>query len=216
MRSRCARYRWLQGLTITCRQTGCWNSAVRSYCRHRVRRRARHPPRRRPRPGSARRGGRAPGRPAHPARGDDPPGSENSCSVTYALNAEASSESQLEFDTVDVNRVLAAMDEAGNRVNLVILDACRDNPFARSFRSAASRGLAQMEAAKGIYIVFATAPGSVASEGGWPQRSLHPVPPCRTSGRREPGEQPWRGCREPSCVPSQAFPRLSASRSSLP
>jgi len=112
MRSRCARYRWLQGLTITCRQTGCWNSAVRSYCRHRVRRRARHPPRRRPRPGSARRGGRAPGRPAHPARGDDPPGSENSCSVTYALNAEASSESQLEFDTVDVNRVLAAMDEA--------------------------------------------------------------------------------------------------------
>ena len=45
-------------------------------------------------------------------RDDDPPGSENSCSVTYALNAEASSESQLEFDTVDVNRVLAAMDEA--------------------------------------------------------------------------------------------------------
>jgi len=77
-----------------------------------------------------------------------------------------------------VNRVLAAMDEAGNRVNLVILDACRDNPFARSFRSAASRGLAQMEAAKGIYIVFATAPGSVASEGGWPQRSPHPVPPA--------------------------------------
>ena len=87
-------------------------------------------------------------------------------------------------------------------MNLVILDACRDNPFARSFRSAASRGLAQMEAAKGIYIVFATAPGSVASEGGWP--------------RREPGEQPWRGCREPSCVLSQALPRLSASRSSLP
>jgi PQQ-dependent catabolism-associated CXXCW motif protein len=80
------------------------------------------------------------------------------------VNAGIDSESQLEFDTVDANRVLAAMDQAGNRVNLVILDACRDNPVARSFRSA-SRGLAQMEAAQGTYIAFATAPGSVALDG---------------------------------------------------
>jgi PQQ-dependent catabolism-associated CXXCW motif protein len=80
------------------------------------------------------------------------------------VNAEISSDAQLEFDAVDANRVLAAMDEAGNRVNLVILDACRDNPFARSFRSL-SRGLAQMEAAQGTYIAFATAPGSVALDG---------------------------------------------------
>jgi PQQ-dependent catabolism-associated CXXCW motif protein len=80
------------------------------------------------------------------------------------VNASIDSESQLEFDAVDANRVLAAMDEAGNRVNLVILDACRDNPVARSFRSA-SRGLAQMEAAQGTYIAFATAPGSVALDG---------------------------------------------------
>ena len=80
------------------------------------------------------------------------------------VNAGIDSESQLEFDAVDANRVLAAMDEAGNRVNLVILDACRDNPVARSFRSG-SRGLAQMEAAQGTYIAFATAPGSVALDG---------------------------------------------------
>ena len=80
------------------------------------------------------------------------------------VNADISSESQLEFDAVDANRVLAAMDEAGNRVNLVILDACRDNPVARSVRSA-TRGLAQMEAAQGTYIAFATAPGSVALDG---------------------------------------------------
>ena len=80
------------------------------------------------------------------------------------VNADISTESQLEFDAVDANRVLAAMDEAGNRVNLVILDACRDNPVARSFRSA-MRGLAQMEAAQGTYIAFATAPGSVALDG---------------------------------------------------
>jgi PQQ-dependent catabolism-associated CXXCW motif protein len=80
------------------------------------------------------------------------------------VNARIEAESQLEFDTVDANRVLAAMDDAGNRVNLVILDACRDNPFARSFRSA-SQGLAQMEAAQGTYIAFATGPGSVAADG---------------------------------------------------
>jgi PQQ-dependent catabolism-associated CXXCW motif protein len=80
------------------------------------------------------------------------------------VNANIDGEAQLEFDTVDANRVLAAMDEAGNRVNLVILDACRNNPFARSFRSA-TRGLAQMEAAQGSYIAFATGPGSVALDG---------------------------------------------------
>jgi len=80
------------------------------------------------------------------------------------VSARISSEAQLEFDTVDANRVLAAMDDAGNRVNVVILDACRDNPFARGFRSA-SRGLAQMEAAQGTYIAFATGPGSVAADG---------------------------------------------------
>lgn len=80
------------------------------------------------------------------------------------VNANVASEGELEFETVDANRVLAAMDDAGNRVNIMVLDACRNNPYVRSFRSAA-RGLAQMDAAKGSYIAFATAPGSVAADG---------------------------------------------------
>ena len=80
------------------------------------------------------------------------------------VGARIEGEEQLEFESLDANRVLAAMDAAGNRVNIVILDACRDNPYARSFRSA-SRGLAQMEAAKGTLIAFATGPGSVAADG---------------------------------------------------
>ena len=52
------------------------------------------------------------------------------------VGANIGGEDQLEFESVDANRVLAAMDAAGNRVNIVILDACRDNPYARSFRSA--------------------------------------------------------------------------------
>jgi hypothetical protein len=46
----------------------------------------------------------------------------------------------------------------------VILDACRNNPFSRSFRSA-SDGLAQVDAPTGTLIAYATAPGRVASDG---------------------------------------------------
>lgn len=80
------------------------------------------------------------------------------------VGATIAAESQIEFDAVDASRVLAAMDDAANGVNLLILDACRDNPFGRNFRWA-KRGLAQMEAAQGSYIAFATSPGAVALDG---------------------------------------------------
>ena len=80
------------------------------------------------------------------------------------VGANVETEAELEDESVDANLVLSYMDEAQNRVNIVVLDACRNNPFARSFRSA-SRGLAQMEAAKGSFVAFATAPGSVAADG---------------------------------------------------
>jgi hypothetical protein len=70
----------------------------------------------------------------------------------------------VEPEAVDVNRVLAEMDAAQARVNIVILDACRDNPYARSFRSG-SRGLAQIDAPRGTLIAYATAPGKVAEDG---------------------------------------------------
>jgi hypothetical protein len=56
------------------------------------------------------------------------------------------------------------MDAARNRLNIVILDACRNNPFARSFRST-QKGLATTDAPGGTLIAYATAPGSVASDG---------------------------------------------------
>jgi uncharacterized caspase-like protein len=80
------------------------------------------------------------------------------------VNAEIENEEEIDFSTMDVNFVLAKMDAAKNALNIVILDACRNNPFARSFRSA-GRGLAQMDAPTGTFIAFATAPGSVASDG---------------------------------------------------
>jgi uncharacterized caspase-like protein len=79
-------------------------------------------------------------------------------------NADIDAEDEVEDQAVDGNLVLAKMETARNRLNIMILDACRNNPFARKFRSAAS-GLAQMDAPSGTLIAFATAPGSVASDG---------------------------------------------------
>ena len=80
------------------------------------------------------------------------------------LGANLGNEFELEDEALDANSVLRAMEEAGNPTNIMIMDACRDNPFARSWRSA-SRGLAQMNAPSGSFIAFATAPGSVAADG---------------------------------------------------
>jgi tetratricopeptide (TPR) repeat protein len=73
-------------------------------------------------------------------------------------------EDEVPYKAVDVQQVLDKMDTAKNRINLVVLDACRDNPFARSTRSSGG-GLSQVDAPIGSLIAFATAPGSVASDG---------------------------------------------------
>ncbi|HYE13917.1 MAG TPA: caspase domain-containing protein [Pyrinomonadaceae bacterium] len=80
------------------------------------------------------------------------------------VGAEIASEEEVEYECVDIGFVLAQMESAANGMNLVILDACRNNPFARSFRSV-SRGLALMDAPAGTLIAYATAPGSIASDG---------------------------------------------------
>lgn len=80
------------------------------------------------------------------------------------VGAQIEREDEIEFESLDVNMVLEKLDAAGNRFNIVILDACRNNPFARAFRSTA-QGLAQMDAPSGTVIAFATSPGSVASDG---------------------------------------------------
>ncbi len=80
------------------------------------------------------------------------------------IGANIETEIDTKYEAVNVNMVINKMYEAENRVNLVLLDACRNNPFARSFRSV-NRGLAIMDAPTGTFIAFATAPGSVASDG---------------------------------------------------
>ena len=59
---------------------------------------------------------------------------------------------------------MQALQEAGNGLNIFILDACRNNPF-RSFTRSGEKGLSMVDAPKGSYIVYSTKPGSVASDG---------------------------------------------------
>ncbi|MGV7224113.1 MAG: caspase family protein [Nitrospinales bacterium] len=80
------------------------------------------------------------------------------------VDAEIETESDVRFEAVDAGRVLGKMEDAKNEMNIVVLDACRDNPFSRSFRTS-NRGLARMDAPKGSLIAYATAPGSIAADG---------------------------------------------------
>ncbi len=80
------------------------------------------------------------------------------------VDADIAREDEVPYRSFDVNEVLDKMDSARTAVNLVVLDACRNNPFARSFKPAQT-GLAQMDAPTGTLIAFATAPGSVAQDG---------------------------------------------------
>jgi TRAP-type mannitol/chloroaromatic compound transport system substrate-binding protein len=72
-------------------------------------------------------------------------------------------EFEVESEAIAANRILSAMESAGNPLNIVILDACRNNPF-QSFRGA-QKGLAEMKAPRGTIISYATSPGSLAEDG---------------------------------------------------
>jgi len=87
------------------------------------------------------------------------------------VDAKIETATDLNFGTVDLDKILASLDDPA-RANIIILDACRDNPLARSFaartRSASvGSGLAAYTAlGTGTLIAFSTAPGKVAEDGG--------------------------------------------------
>lgn len=80
------------------------------------------------------------------------------------VSAPIEREADLDLEAVAADTVLAQMEDAGAATSIVILDACRNMPLARSFRSA-SRGLARMDAPNGSFVAYSTAPGAVAADG---------------------------------------------------
>jgi hypothetical protein len=86
------------------------------------------------------------------------------------VNADIQREDEIADQGLDVSLILEKMSTAGKGVNILIVDACRDDPFGRSFRST-SRGLAQMDAPRGTIIAYSTSPGKVASDGDTRERN---------------------------------------------
>ena len=79
-----------------------------------------------------------------------------------ATDSIMDSKEDVEFETYALNRITKKMKAANNRLNIVILDACRNDPFSRS----GGGGLAPVGNAKGMFVAYATEAGSVASDGG--------------------------------------------------
>jgi uncharacterized caspase-like protein len=81
-------------------------------------------------------------------------------------NCDIQAEADLKAKAVHVQKaVLITMEEANKGVNLLVLDACRDNPYHGSDRNGLTRGLAQMLAPRGALIAFATKAGNTTPDG---------------------------------------------------
>lgn len=82
-----------------------------------------------------------------------------------ATNTEIVDETDAKHSSLALNRIIESMEKSGTSTNIIILDACRENPWERAWRRPTSRGLAPVYAPKGTLIAFATSPGQVAADG---------------------------------------------------
>jgi hypothetical protein len=80
------------------------------------------------------------------------------------VDADIAREDEVAFSALDLGAVMEKLDSAKNPVNIVVIDACRDNPFGKRLAPSA-KGLAPIDAPPGTFIAYATAPGSTAADG---------------------------------------------------
>jgi Caspase domain len=100
------------------------------------------------------------------------------------VDANLTREADVDFQMLDTQLVLRQMEGSRTKLNLVILDACRNNPFGGRGLRSASGGLAQMQAPDGTLISFATQPGNVAVDG---TTGHSPFTEALASTMRKPG-----------------------------
>jgi len=104
------------------------------------------------------------------------------------ITANPQREADVDFEMLNADLVLRQMEAAGTRFNMMILDACRNNPFAgRGLRSATS-GLAPMQAPAGTIIAYATQPGAVALDGN---DGNSPYTRALVTALQQPGLKAW-------------------------
>lgn len=80
------------------------------------------------------------------------------------VDSDIQDELDLDIQALPVSILMRSLETAGNRLNMVVLDACRNNPFAAMNRSG-TRGLAKIDAPFGTLLAYSTAPGDVATDG---------------------------------------------------
>ena len=131
----------------------------------------------------------------------------NGTNYLLPIGAKINKEADVKYQAVDANKILDEMATANNGLNIVMLDACRDNPYGRSFRNA-SRGLAIVSSApSGTFISYSTSPGNVARDGDGrnspytqallenmdkPGLSINNIfMQVRSKMKRETGQIPW-------------------------
>lgn len=78
------------------------------------------------------------------------------------VDAKLNQASDVPKQTIDIENVIDVFKNSMTRMNIIVLDACRDNPFSGK---ASGKGLAQLDAPPGTYLAFATSPGNVAEDG---------------------------------------------------
>jgi hypothetical protein len=92
----------------------------------------------------------------------------NGVNYIFPIDANPTSSAELQYDCYPVNEVLDNVTNAKVKINIIILDACRNNPFAKSWNVnrdfSSTVGLAPMNQ-NGCFIGYAAAPGTVASDG---------------------------------------------------
>jgi Caspase domain len=83
-----------------------------------------------------------------------------------AIDTNFSDEVSAKHSSFPLNQIIDVMDTCSNRTNLIVMDACRNNPFVRAWnRGPEQHGLASVHTPKGTLIAFATSPGEVAADG---------------------------------------------------
>lgn len=82
------------------------------------------------------------------------------------VDADLQSAVDVKFAALSLNWMLEVIETTGNALNIVILDACRDNPFKIDLKTrGGARGLARVQASQGMLIAYATSPGQTAADG---------------------------------------------------
>ena len=103
------------------------------------------------------------------------------------VDADIQSEEDIQNQSIGLKQVMDILEEAKTRTNIVLLDACRNNPFERKTRSL-SRGLATVNAPSGTMIAYSTRPGSVAEDGAG-RNGLYTEQLLKLMDNRKPIEQ---------------------------